>query len=188
MKIFNKKSNLEYNANSANERLSEEFLFEQVAHEMDKGELRKGLWLKAFSEGDGDTNKAESIYVKLRIQSLIDEDVIAELTNRQLFAEELVKAETQQKESIVCPNCGEVIGQAKETKNGRKLSGNYDFDQWVIFFEEHGYYYEFDSKGHHAKKTYNPQTSLPTFYFSHTEKTVEELSLWVKNNPNLDLD
>jgi len=161
MGIFEKKMNFEFSAESATKRLSEEALWEQVADEIDKGELRKGLWLKAKSEGAGDKNKAESIYIKLRMQSLIDEAVL----NEEARQYEAAKKHAQEEEEL------------------RKKSGELTLEEWFEFFKNYGYYYIEDHKGYHAKKTNNPDASMPIFYFSHTEESVAALAKWVKNNP-----
>jgi len=74
----NRKNNVDLSFNSieASERLSEEILYEKVAEELERNEKRKGLWLKAKSQSGGDDNVAESIYIELRKQSLVDEIIL----------------------------------------------------------------------------------------------------------------
>lgn len=60
----------------AQARLMEEKLFEQVADELSRGERRNGLWLKALSMSDGSEVRASSLYIQLRIQSILDEGKI----------------------------------------------------------------------------------------------------------------
>ena len=55
------------------ERLAEDWVYEKVAEEIERNELRKGLWLKASSEALGDDKKARAIYVKLRVRQFVDE-------------------------------------------------------------------------------------------------------------------
>lgn len=62
-----------FKINGIVERYNEEALYEQVLFEVQNGQLRPGLWSKALSECFGDINAAESIYIKLRVQSLKDE-------------------------------------------------------------------------------------------------------------------
>ena len=57
----------------AKERLEEEALYEQVAREIEQGIRRNGLWAKAIVEANGSIDLTRSIYIKLRVQSLIDE-------------------------------------------------------------------------------------------------------------------
>ena len=47
--------------------IDEGILWEQVSEEMKKGERVDSLWTRAFSDADGDTNKANARYIKLRV-------------------------------------------------------------------------------------------------------------------------
>ena len=49
-----------------------------MALEMQRGVRREGLWVKAFAQAQGDESKANSIYIELRKQSLIDEHALSE--------------------------------------------------------------------------------------------------------------
>ena len=68
-----------FSRNAAIDRKLEERLYEFVAREIASGELKSGLQAKALVEADGDKNKVEGIYIKLRVQSLKDEFTIQEL-------------------------------------------------------------------------------------------------------------
>lgn len=52
---------------------SDDALFEQVALELDSGQMAKALWTRAFAEADGDENRARAIYIRLRIARLQEE-------------------------------------------------------------------------------------------------------------------
>ena len=58
------------------ERLAEEKIYEKVYEEVASGAKREGLWFKALSESGGEETKAEALYVKLRVRSLIDELIV----------------------------------------------------------------------------------------------------------------
>lgn len=66
MRLFTKNRN-------SKKRIIEEWVYEQVADELDAGEMRKGLWTKARGLSEGDSNKCESIYIQLRAESIVDE-------------------------------------------------------------------------------------------------------------------
>ena len=51
----------------------EEALYKQVLDEVESGVMRKGIYAKALADGLGDEGKAQSLYIKYRVQSLIDE-------------------------------------------------------------------------------------------------------------------
>ncbi len=59
--------------NTSEERLEEEKLYEFVINELKSGERREGLWTKAMVQASGDEKQIEKDYIKLRVQSLIDE-------------------------------------------------------------------------------------------------------------------
>ena len=56
-----------------NSRLYEEKLYEAALEEVESGEIRKGLYAKALSKAEGDKEKADGIYLKLRVQSIMDD-------------------------------------------------------------------------------------------------------------------
>ena len=68
--------NMNSNQSTAKERLIEEQLYKQISDEKKNGYRRDGLWLKAISESNNDENKAEALYVKLRLQSIVDEEIV----------------------------------------------------------------------------------------------------------------
>ena len=51
----------------------EEALYKQVLEEMESGVRRKGIYAKALADCLGDVLKAESLYIRYRVQSLVDE-------------------------------------------------------------------------------------------------------------------
>jgi len=68
MGIFDK-----FKTSTAIDRLSEERLYEQVAQELKAGKKREGIWVKAMAKTGGDLNKAEALYIELRVQAIRDE-------------------------------------------------------------------------------------------------------------------
>ncbi|MDA9372961.1 DUF805 domain-containing protein [Pelagibacterales bacterium] len=80
----------------------ENFLFAQVSSEIDNNKLHKATWTKAFSEADGQTEYAKSIYIKYRFASLKEEakrQIESERNAREarLDAEELERLAIQKK-------------------------------------------------------------------------------------------
>ncbi len=68
-----------FNRNSSKksaERLIEEQIYAQVVDELSQGQLRDGLWGKALADSDGDDSKAKGLYIRYRVQSIVDESVI----------------------------------------------------------------------------------------------------------------
>lgn len=77
----------------SNELLAlEERLYEVVAHEIKVGEIREGLWLKAFAESSGDKSLAEATYVKFRVAQLLREAIEAGENENRPSQEEIQRA------------------------------------------------------------------------------------------------
>ena len=72
--------------------LEEEALYKQVLDEVESGVMRKGIYAKALADGLGDEGKAQSLYIKYRVQSLVDEQRSkAELLGIEIAAKEKAK-------------------------------------------------------------------------------------------------
>lgn len=71
MRLFDR-----FKAISALARLSEETLYAQVVKELEAGIRRDGIWAKALIDSNGDQDKAKTLYVRYRVQSLKDEDAL----------------------------------------------------------------------------------------------------------------
>ena len=67
-----------FRTDEAKARLLEESYFNAVSNELENGIKGDGLWLKAFSESNGDHEKTKAKYIKLRVQAMRDEDDIME--------------------------------------------------------------------------------------------------------------
>lgn len=65
------------------ERLVEEQIYAQVVDELSKGQRRDGLWAKALSDSDGDETRAKALYIKYRVQSIVDETVVLKESQRK---------------------------------------------------------------------------------------------------------
>ena len=80
--------------NSAKSRLLEEKLYELVSKEIESGQKRAGLWAKAIAISDGDEEKTKAEYIKLRVQSVKDENELNLEKKRQSY--EKAQAEYEQ--------------------------------------------------------------------------------------------
>jgi hypothetical protein len=79
------------------DRLSEVQLYEMVAEEIANNQQSKGLWAKAIAETEGEIEKAKALYIKLRVQMIMDEwayadKVQAEEAERRRHADEAAVA------------------------------------------------------------------------------------------------
>ena len=68
MNIFEK-----LRSRGAETRLAEEMLYQTVVDELSQGVRRDGLWAKAYADSYGHEAEAKARYIKLRVQSLLDE-------------------------------------------------------------------------------------------------------------------
>jgi hypothetical protein len=68
-------------------RRYEEKLYEVALEEVEAGERRKGLYSKALAKADGDTEKADGIYLKLRVQSIMDDIESDQIDRREVSKE-----------------------------------------------------------------------------------------------------
>ncbi|MFI8744202.1 hypothetical protein ACIGKL_03465 [Pseudomonas sp. NPDC077186] len=58
-------------------RLLDEQIYAQVLSEIENGQRRNGLWAKALAHSDGSNEKAKSLYIKYRADSIRDEIALA---------------------------------------------------------------------------------------------------------------
>ena len=87
-----------YIRNSAIDRLTEERLYEAVAYEMDAGIIRKGLMTRAISETEGNEERANAKYIKLRVQSIIDENEVVNFL-REMSEKYPIKGDEKKEEN-----------------------------------------------------------------------------------------
>lgn len=70
-RYFKSKNDLIYGSSSnASVTSMDEKHWEQVSEELRNGQRIDSLWIRAFSEADGDNNKANARYIKLRVDQL----------------------------------------------------------------------------------------------------------------------
>jgi hypothetical protein len=84
----------------ARTRISEERLYEEVSTEVEKGEIKKGLWAKALIDSKNDEAKAKGLYIKYRIQNIADEK---EITEKEILRNKTFE-EKRNKEKLVNTN------------------------------------------------------------------------------------
>jgi hypothetical protein len=88
---------------TSRDRLTEVQLYELVAKEIENNQQSKGLWAKAFADTKGDFEKAEALYIKLRVQMIKDELVVEtrlikdEWANKGRQSEEAEQAKAPEK-------------------------------------------------------------------------------------------
>jgi len=149
MKFFTKVAGL-----AAVARLNEEALYAQVHTEIEGGDIRQGLWLKALSDSDGNELKAKAKYAKARVKSLKDEAAIAKVvleeqeqnsrerkiheeTRRQQQREKKAEAEKTKQENASKQNHKNTAAELKEKLGGQK--GELDINAAKEFLSQRNY-------------------------------------------------
>ena len=91
------KSDLE----KAKERKADEYFFNIVAQELKNNIKHDATWAKAIAKSYGDTNKAESYYIKYRIDSIKDEMILnQESKEKEQLKKNLAKKALKEKEKL----------------------------------------------------------------------------------------
>jgi len=115
-------------------RRYEEKLYEVALEEVEAGERRKGLYSKALSKADGDTEKADGIYLKLRVQSIMD-DIESEQIDRRENERALGAIQALESEKVIQskPEIKDVKSECEYilNKKGYALYRHLFGDYWV---------------------------------------------------------
>ncbi len=86
---------------NAASKIPEEAYYEQASAEIRKGNLREGLWTKAWAESGGDTTKAQAHYIKLRVATMKDE--VARKFSEEANAQR--GGQSDSKTIVLCSQC-----------------------------------------------------------------------------------
>ncbi len=117
-----------FRRNSALERLNEEKLYELVVKEMRAQIIREGLMAKALSENSGNEELANAAYIKMRVQSIIDENevetsIMEGIINEQIKQEEEKQIEEENKFNSTIANNKIPEGDPPKTSDLMKILG-----------------------------------------------------------------
>ena len=117
-------------------RRTEEKLYELALEEVEAGEIRKGLYAKAVSKADGDKEKAEGIYLKLRVQSMLDDIESEQIRAKEqeiIDSADVIYEEFKPKEkdpNALWKECLELLGlkgyELTKSDSGDYIIGNVD--------------------------------------------------------------
>jgi len=122
MRIFDKFKTL-----TAIDRLSEEKLYEQVAQELQAGKKREGIWVKAMAKSGGDLNKAESMYIEYRVQSLSDEAQVLNNEKKAILS--------KNKLAITEKLCRQILEKKGYTLQHPMFAGYIVLHTWTTYYE-----------------------------------------------------
>lgn len=95
--------------------LNEDELYEKVMIEIEEDKKVKSTWAKALAQGDGDKDKAESLYIKERVKKLKEENKINKVEKKQHVIENNISSKENEwsdtsiknNEFKYCSDCGE---------------------------------------------------------------------------------
>ena len=108
-------------------------LFETVMDEIANNKREKGLLGQAIVKSNGDEKKAESEYIKLRVESLKDKKTISKL-NKEIKEEEkrLIKEEKEEKQRLTKENLEynkiQKLRAKQEKENEKRLEITYKIE------------------------------------------------------------
>ena len=124
-------------------RRYEEKLYEVALEEVEAGEVRKGLYAKALSKADGDKEKADGIYLKLRVQSIMD-DIESEQIYRKESDRVLQTVQSLENKNTINSNLEDLKYDCKQilSQKGYVLHSPIFGDYWVgsIMKKKRNYY------------------------------------------------
>ena len=112
------------------QRRYEEKLYEVALEEVEAGDRRKGLYSKALAKADGDTEKADGIYLKLRVQSIMD-DIESEQIHQREISKDIQKLAIDVK-PITKEECVKLL-----SSKGYRLTGT--FLEYSVYKEKDYY-------------------------------------------------
>ena len=87
--------------------MNEEEIYELISEEIESSSTKKGLWTKAFSESEGDEQKAKALYIKHRFDQIKDGQPQTDEENSSNINEEFETSENTftQKLILLCYYC-----------------------------------------------------------------------------------
>ncbi len=92
--------------------LNEDELYEKIMIEIEEDKKVKSTWARALAQSDGDKNKAESLYIKLRVQNMKEEQ-----------AREIESQKEQEKQAKLAK-----VGGKELNKQEKDFLSNYGVD------------------------------------------------------------
>ena len=129
-----------------NSEINEDEIYEKIMIEIEEDKKVKSTWAKALAQSDGDKDKAESIYIKFRVEALNEGKVqLEELVDdnkKELYEIELRKTESEIMNLIL--NDGWNQYDNKRLIKGNKIYAPIFKDKFVLVGSDKYYYYQKD--------------------------------------------
>lgn len=119
-----------FNKKEISQRAEDELLYEYVMEEMEQEpNYIKGLWAKAMAHSEGNNDKAKSLYMQYRVQSIKDDFKLLEIAYNELSKEKLWDTI---KNSFSNEDEKQKIKQEQKEKQEEEKYGK--IRGWLIFF------------------------------------------------------
>ena len=150
-------------------RIVKEDMYSVVHRELASGVKRDGLWLKAKVESKGDDVAIEAIYIRLRVQSLVDERNIGNVVITE------IKSENQK------ATHREMLKE-RDLKNKDEVKRLIDAERTAIL--------QLESKGFKVTKyavgTKNSNWDCQNGQFFYKARSLDDLFFYAKQQANID--
>jgi len=120
-------------------RLQDELLYEYVMDELESDIKYKGLWAKAYSDSEGDSNKIEPLYMRYRVQAIKDIFTSLQIAYDKLPKEQIaeyLKNKVITKENNKLTWIDKETGLVWEVKNRKKIEKKFNFDESIRYAQK----------------------------------------------------
>jgi hypothetical protein len=88
----------------SNSTITDNKLYETAMEEIESSTVQKGLYARAFSQSEGDKDKTDALYIRLRVQSLQDELMLEAEQERALDEKQIsdkIRQEEEEQQQLV---------------------------------------------------------------------------------------
>ena len=82
-----------HNKSDLQSNINEDEIYEQVMIEIEENNKVKSTWAKALAQSDGDDKKAQSLYIKLRVEFLVQEETFIESDKDTIIKQDILTIE-----------------------------------------------------------------------------------------------
>jgi hypothetical protein len=94
--------------------MTEDEIYEKIMIEIEENNKHKGTWAKAFAKTDGNENKVQALYIRLRLVEITNSENKRVLNNLENKAKELLIEKENQFKIMKYKNC---IQELEDFKN-----------------------------------------------------------------------
>ena len=112
----------------------QESYYEEALNEMNSGERRPGIYAKAIADSMGDEKKVDSLYLKYRAQSIMEE--AKRIESKKIEAERIEAERIAEEERLEAERLAELerLEAERIVEEARKLHNQMDFTDLIRYF------------------------------------------------------